>query len=364
MDNNRPLFILAGNGPYDNRGCEAIVRGTVKILREFFTDPQFLCISHFQNEQEFHDQQSQETDSTIKHVSSYRLNKKEVIRNLGKPEVWAYVLRLAFHLKSLKYQVYQEMLPDLDKAAAVLSVGGDNYSIEYDKPVMYTDLDTLVMERGKPLVIWGASVGPFDKLPEYERYMVDHLGKITGIFARESVTVDYLAKKGITENVYQVADPAFLMDPLRPGNDKTPHTIPKEAIGINLSPHMAGYVTGGDLPEWERIAANLISTIARETSCPVYLIPHVITPVSDDFTFLKKVWSLTNSPIKDEINLIPPDYNAAEIKWIISQMTLFAGSVLIQLSQHSHPIYQPSVLGIVLNQLGLTRTFSGTRNIV
>ena len=45
MDKDRPLFILAGNGPYENRGCEAIVRGTVKILRNYFQDPSFLCVS-------------------------------------------------------------------------------------------------------------------------------------------------------------------------------------------------------------------------------------------------------------------------------------------------------------------------------
>lgn len=326
MDEDRPLFILAGNGPYDNRGCEAIVRGTVKILLEYFTDPQFLCISHFQNEREFSDQSSQETDKAISHVSSYRLNKKEAIRNFRKPEVWAYVFRLAFHLKSLKYQIYQEMLPYLNEAAAVLSIGGDNYSIEYGKPTIYTDLDTLVMERGKPLVIWGASIGPFDKIPEYERYMIDHLGKNTGIFARESVTVDYLAKNGVTKNVFQVADPAFLMDPVKPQNATKLHTIDEEAIGINLSPLMAKYVTDGNLQQWERIAANTITTIAKETSRPIYLIPHVITPVSDDFTFLKKVWNRANSQIKSEINLIPPVYNAAETKWIISRMSLFAGA--------------------------------------
>ena len=49
-------------------------------------------------------------------------------------------------------------------------------------------------------------------------------------------------------------------------------------------------------------------------------------PVSNDFTFLEKVWNLTDSQIKSEINLIPPDYNAAETKWIISHMSLFAGA--------------------------------------
>jgi len=326
MDDDRPLFILAGNGPYDNRGCEAIVRGTVKILREYFRDPQFLCISHFQNQQEFSDQCSQETDSAITHVSSYRLNKNEAIRNFMKPEVWAYILRLAFHSKSLKYQMYREMLPHLNEATAVLSVGGDNYSIEYDKPIIYTDLDNIVEERGKPLVIWGASVGPFDKIPEYERFMIDHLRKISGIFARESVTVNYLRNLGVTENVHQVADPAFLMDPARPADAGSFDTPDKDAIGINLSPLLAVYVTGGNLPKWEQMAADIVTDIVKKTSRPLYLIPHVTTPVSNDYTFLRNVWNLVDPEIQGDINLIPPKYNAAETKWIISHLSLLAGA--------------------------------------
>jgi len=46
-ERNDNLFILAGNGPYENRGCEAITRGTVKMLKEFYEDPSFVAISHF-----------------------------------------------------------------------------------------------------------------------------------------------------------------------------------------------------------------------------------------------------------------------------------------------------------------------------
>jgi hypothetical protein len=94
MGEDRPFFILAGNGPYDNRGCEAIVRGTVKILREHFSDPQFLCISHFQDDDELRRQIVSETDRSIRHVSSYRLNRKQAIRAFYKPEAWAYFFRL------------------------------------------------------------------------------------------------------------------------------------------------------------------------------------------------------------------------------------------------------------------------------
>ena len=51
--NEGPLFILAGNGAYLNRGCEAIVRGTVKALRAQYRDPRFLSISFYNFREEF-----------------------------------------------------------------------------------------------------------------------------------------------------------------------------------------------------------------------------------------------------------------------------------------------------------------------
>jgi colanic acid/amylovoran biosynthesis protein len=51
MKRDRCLF-WPGTGP-TNRGCEAIVRGTTKILREHFKDPRFLCLTHIQSEEQF-----------------------------------------------------------------------------------------------------------------------------------------------------------------------------------------------------------------------------------------------------------------------------------------------------------------------
>jgi len=38
------------------------------------------------------------------------------------------------------------------------------------------------------------------------------------------------------------------------------------------------------------------------------------------------VWNRVDTDIKGEINLIPPEYNAAETKWIISHLSLLAGA--------------------------------------
>ncbi|WP_440949204.1 polysaccharide pyruvyl transferase family protein [Methanosphaerula subterraneus] len=320
MDDDRPLFILAGNGPYANRGCEAIVRGTTKILREHFKDPRFICISHFRSEGQYQEQCLRETDRAIVHFApSSTLSKKGVIQNIWKPETWRKVFQYSFNRDAFNYT---NMIPHLGGASAVLSVGGDNYSLDYGVPTLFTSLDDLVLAHEKILAIWGASVGPFSALPDYELYMSNHLQKVTGIFARESVTVEYLESIGVSRNVYPVADPAFLMDPVKPEEE-----IPIEAgaIGLNLSPLMAKFVTGGDLEQWTTMAAVIIAEVAKKTEREVFLIPHVTNPDSNDHTFMQKALSLI--PGKNEnITLVSPRYTAAETKWIISQMAVFAGA--------------------------------------
>jgi len=216
--------------------------------------------------------------------------------------------------------IYRNMLPVLKEAKAVLSVGGDNYSLDYGKPLLFTMLDDLVLKHNKPIIIWGASVGPFDKIPDFERYMTAHLKKVTGIFVRETMSLEYLASKGIKNNVLLVADPAFLLKETAP--KIVPH-IEEGAIGINLSPLMARYLTDGDHAQWVNLSAQIICKIAKATDRQIYLIPHVTSPQSNDHAFLKEVTSLLAGV---DVVLIGDQYSAAELKWIISQMAVFAGA--------------------------------------
>ncbi|MCM1986701.1 polysaccharide pyruvyl transferase family protein [Methanococcoides seepicolus] len=323
MGSTEPFFILAGNGPYENRGCEAIVRGTVEILRNNYNNPNFLCISHFHNDNQFKKQCHEEIDHSILHKNTNRPLKKYTFQ-------WSYNKMYGIvSPTSYKGYIYREMTPYLNEAEAVLSIGGDNYSLDYGIPKLFTGLDDFVLKKGKPLVIWGASVGPFDKNPKYEKYMVKHLHDVTAVFAREDNTVEYLAEKGLVDNVYRVSDPAFLMEIRRPEQKDFNLDIEKDAIGINLSPLMARYTTRGDIDEWIKIAANIISQISKKTSCKIYLIPHVTSNNENiyinDYLFLRKVLETINCQ-EASITLIPPIYNASEIKWIISKMSIFAGA--------------------------------------
>jgi polysaccharide pyruvyl transferase WcaK-like protein len=324
MNSDRPLFILAGNGPYDNRGCEAIVRGTVKILRKNFKDPKFVCISNFNNDDQYQTQSRHEIDSDIIHFSTNKINKEKIISNYWKPSLWSNVFRYYSKSKSYKYWVYDDLLKSLNNSSAVLSIGGDNYAIDFGLCTLVTDLDDIVLENNKPLFLWGSSVGPFSAIPEYEQYMSEHLKRVTGVFAREAVTIEYLNSIGVIDNVFPVADPAFVMDAVEPKGWDDMINIEDGGIGINLSALMAKYVTGGDLNKWKKMAASIIENVARTSEMQIYLIPHVTIPNSNDYEFMHSALSLLPNKLKN-ITLLPA-YNAEETKWVISKMTLFAGA--------------------------------------
>lgn len=321
MDDSNPLFILAGNGSNYNRGCEAILRGTVRILRNHFDNPRFLVVSSYPNDEEFKQQCLEETDTSITHKKMYKINKRFDF-------LWFLMNALTrTYPQAIKHIIYKDLKPYLGEAKAVLALGGDNYSLGYDNslPKRCTDLDDIVVARGKPLVIWGASVGPFSKKPAYEGYMINHLRKVY-IFARETSTIEYLADKGLTENVYRVADPAFLLEPEEPKKKAGELEIKGGAIGLNLSPIMKSYAANDNLKRWIGMSADIISKIMQKTSRPIYLIPHVLgSEGNNDYTFLKNILSTIPNQ-KGQLILVPPVFNASESKWIISKMSVFAGA--------------------------------------
>ena len=59
-----------------------------------------------------------------------------------------------------------------------------------------------VIKAQKPLLIFGASIGPFGNYEKAVSYYQNHMRKVDGIIVREKTTVEYLSKLGIENNVY------------------------------------------------------------------------------------------------------------------------------------------------------------------
>ncbi len=244
------LFILVGNGTYDNRGFEAIVRGTVEIIARYYESPRFVVCGNYWSTQQFERLTRREKDARIRHA---RMKRLPVFRRVLLKSSFDRLCRL-FPRQRREYK-FAEISDLIPRAEAVLSIGGNSYSLDYGRPGDFTDLDELVRARGGKLVIWGSSVGPFSADPAYERFMTGHLNRLPAIFCRESNSLEYLKRIDVEKNVFKVCDPAYVLMPEEP-IDATLYNDLGRAIGVNLSPVMARYVTGGDGLYTEYAIAN------------------------------------------------------------------------------------------------------------
>ena len=310
-------FLFVGNGSHLNRGCEAIVRGTVNILRHSFGDCHFINANFDVTNPPF---MPEETDSDITHkpiAFLKRWSPKWITGQILK--------RTNQKLASIFY--FGSLKGDIANSDAVLSVGGDNYSLDYGVPKQYINLDNYVLKQNKPLIIWGASVGSFDSNPEFAKVIHRHLKEdVTAIFVREEASLDYLNKYGIVDNVFLMADPAFLMEPEEVAPDVLGFDIAEGAIGFNLSPLMVRYVGDNSREQLIAMAADAIENLIKNTYRDILLIPHVTSPHSDDYALLNDILNKLNADICEHVHLVPNDLNAAQTKWVISNLACLVAS--------------------------------------
>ena len=315
-------YLLVGNASYENRGCEAIVRGTVEILAASKTGETSFTNAFFGDEDASRRQTAQEPDHRISHLRLDSYPRKWTRQ-------WAEARlneRFGFNFAS----VHAPLAEPKKSALCALEIGGDNYTLDYGFPAHLIAMDRWLMRRKKPIVIWGASVGPFSENPEQERLMMDHLRSLKAIFVRESATYDYLAKQHGLQNVYLYADPAFAMAPLEPSDEGVRALVAEKPLAVNISPLLSAYrgakrtmpweITSTDLAPWIIEAADMVLSLQREAELPILLVPHVGSKLAgiDDFSFLNAVHRECMERGSSRISVVGGNPNARELKWLIS----------------------------------------------
>jgi colanic acid/amylovoran biosynthesis protein len=318
--------LLIGNGSNHNRGCEAIARGTLTILRAAFgaevevrngilADPDVVTAQGVRRDD----------DEPVPFRLEY-----EFPRGL--------VSRLASRLLNRRVSTLFPSIDDeLEWADVVLEVGGDNYSFDYAVPYLFIDLDRKIQRAGKPLAIFGASVGPFSSDPLFEAEIMAHIRKLNGVFVRESISFDYLRMHGVARST-KMGDPAIMMEsaPI-PGGVLDSSAI-TGAIGFNFSPFQAGHFTPPGTPFWAleqahldrlaELAAKIVTWATNATDRPILLVPHVFAPVAwnNDHQLLLEVMERLDSKARANVICLPDSLTAPQIKWAISKCSVFAGS--------------------------------------
>lgn len=312
MGKNDPTIGLYGIQGVYNYGCEAIVRGTEIILHEIWPAARIKYISPRPE-----DDKNRLKGCNVEIVPRKFHNLLSISRLNG-----TIGEKTGFYSKKF----FQEDLGWVDDCDIIFSIGGDLYTLppnykdpkkRYYNPLIH--FGEFVKSRGKKLVIWGASIGPFEGYPKAKKAFVDHLNQVDLITSREPVTTRYLKSLGI-KNIIECADPAFAVP--KPKNiRKKDLNFDNLHIGINLSPTSSIYSFKSDMNKITKIQANLITKIIKNCDAEITLIPHVICDYDmkdDDLRYLRLIKSQIDEDVNNRVDIVDGDIGFLGTKKILA----------------------------------------------
>lgn len=311
------LFI--GNGCYANRGCEAIAKSSIRIIRKRFPDVSIYNGS----EVGVYDQQD-ETEPDVTHISCPCYSMDRRIR-------FTTLLYRKAGVRCDPTQASQVVKQYAPQCKAVISMGGDLFGLSHPPEVLmqYILAGEAAMRAGKPYVVWCATIGKMDADKRMKKLAMEHFRRCALILVRDQSSFDYLNSNGISDNVRLVADPAFVLEPGEP-HIALPNREPlEEMIGFNLVPVYGKIGKLGSYRDMIKLGADCVETIERKTGRRVILVPHVVafpeTTYGNDTLFLSLVRECLAERGSD-VPLLPSSLRSWEIKWVLGRMYAYVGS--------------------------------------
>lgn len=331
-------IVLYYHGGSKNRGCEAIVRSAIPIIRKQIPNAKIILAS-------------------LDAPSDQHIPDLDAIIDVSRVNIKKYSLDWfinVFNVKVLKsdnfaHQKQNQKLVDLiAQNDAFLSIGGDNYCYG-EQPWLY-EINRCIKKANKKLVLWGASIGEedlsADKIADLKNYDL--------ILARETLTYEVLASKGLT-NIKLCADGAFTMS-----KDELP--LPQgwqegNTLGFNYSPLVF------KMNESSKNAAfDLIQHIIDTTDMTIALTPHVMIKGNDDSEVLAEFESKFKAT--NRIVMIPNNLNAIQYKGYIARMRFFIGArTHATIAAYSNCV-PTMVLGYSIKSKGIAKDLFGEEKLV
>ena len=331
-------ILLFFHGGSNNRGCEAIVRSGVALIKSIKPNAIVDLASW-----------KPETDKDIPLIDTIFLHKPQAIKRFSLQWCIAYL-----QLKIFKSEAYslrkinRDIIDKIPNYDIFLSIGGDNYC--YGEQPGYYEIDRCIKKAGKKLIFWGASIGKDD----LSALKIADLKLFDLLLVRESLTYQALESSGLT-NMKLIADGAFTMDkeelPLPQGWQVN------NTVGFNFSP-----LVYKKNKESQQAAFQLLQHILDTTDVTIALTPHVIEVENDDYECLLEFYAKFKA--SNRVLLLPNNLNAIQYKGYIARMRFFIGArTHATIAAYSN--YVPTmVLGYSIKSKGIAKDIFGYERLV
>lgn len=250
-----------------NFGCEAIVRGAYNFINETYSGSDIIYFSYSPDYDRI---RLADLDISIVPVMTVTSKVKKATNK---------ALRMIKSNKQFLMIDYKEIV---DKIDVLMSIGGDIYTIprvlrENEKYPFYNPLVELcekAVNKGKQVIVYGASVGPWGRYESAVKYYSNAMKKYKAILCREEETVQYLKGLGFS-NAKFFPDPAFQVR----GNGDPEE---RKYIGFNFSPLSFDEVYRNHNKERIMSVAFLLDKVYERFGYDIMMLPHVIAKSEND----------------------------------------------------------------------------------
>lgn len=331
-------ILLFYHGGSLNRGCEAIVRSAIGVIKKEYPNAVIGLAS-----------MAPETDTLLKDQLQIHDARRITIPKYS----WSWIksalsVKLFNDEKPMHRFQNVKLLNLIPQYDIFLSIGGDNYCYG-EQPWLYV-VDEEIKKAGKKLVLWGASIGAEDLSPA----KIEDLARFDRLLIRESFSFNALTQAGLS-NVSLVADGAFTMER---EELELPDTWQEgNTIGFNFSP----LVYKLNL-ESKQAAYALVDHILATTTATVCFTPHVIIPGNDDFEIMQEFFQ--HYQATGRVCLLPGTLNAIQYKGYISRMRMFIGARTHATIAAYSTLVPTMVLGYSVKSKGIAFDIFGEEKLV
>ncbi|MBE5958502.1 MAG: 4Fe-4S dicluster domain-containing protein [Lachnospiraceae bacterium] len=291
---------LTGHTGSVNKGCEAIVRSTVKILKQNQVEDITLFTNNMMDDYAV----GINTICKIMPTSNYgKFRMRKIIAKL--------FLKIfgSYYLDELNQQ--KKCFELVNKGDVVFVIGGDTYC--YGRPVGNYAANRFAHKRGAKTILWGCSIE--NELITNE--MIKDLKSYDLICPREALTVENLIKIGVSpEKIVKIADPAFNLDMKK----SVVNLDDSESIvGLNVSPIVKRN------PKAYNAVIKFVAFILEKTNYKILLVPHVYKEGTLDAFELNDIKN-SFKEYEQRFIEIKQELSCEMIKYCISKCKFFIGA--------------------------------------
>lgn len=319
-------ILIIGHDTFENKGCQALIYTTTRILKDTFPDAQFKVFSW---DPEYDAARFNQPDVPCDFIR-HPFNTNEFSpRN----RFWLF-LNGTLKIRTDKILYAPKNSYAALKWADLVVVSGGDILADYGAASVkhYFFPIAIALALGKPVYVFAQSISRY-KDSELQRFCKGYLDKVALITVRERISHDYLKELGIKSPYYQTADPAFTLKPCTP--ERIREIARQEGITLEGKPLIGFSVSKTVIRRGEGSHEKFVQAITDtiDQLAEIYqdsrfvFVPHVTyrnDPDRDDRVIGQEIYQKV--VCKDRVDLVEGDYTCEESKGIIGFCDLFIGA--------------------------------------